>query len=377
MKNVLFLSVSIGAGHDQAAQALIQEIEYRYPRCKTKLVDTIAYINPILNKIMVAGYMGCLNFNPKIWGYLYGQAEEGTKFLNLGQLILRTRSINKMAELIQEFKPQAIICTHPFSAGIVSELKARKISQAPLIAVITDFTIHPFWIHKNIDKYVIPADSLKYEIMQFDIPEERIIPTGIPIRRQFIEQPSKTEARNRLGLENKTTVLVMGGGLGLGKIELIVKTLADSGLDLQIVTVTGKNEKLQMKLRQVTGKNKVKVFGYVENMSLIMAASDVIVTKPGGLTAAEVLAVGLPMIMINFLPGQEERNADFLLNNGAAIKLRKIQHLIPQLKELTSNEIRLKQIKDSAFALGRPYAARDLIDQLKSEVFLKFSLIQG
>jgi len=364
MKRVLFFSVSIGAGHDMAAQAAAEEILHRYPGCQVKIVDTFRYINPVLNKVVAGSYMESLRFNPKIWGYLYKQAEEGDKFIDLNQILSKLVSV-KTEKLISDFDPDVIVCTHAFPAGILSIVKEKGRFNVPLIVVITDYTVHPFWVHEHVDKYVLPCRELKYQIMMYGTPEEKLLLTGIPIRRQFNEPCDKLQARKKLGLDNLTTILVMGGGLGLGEIEQVIRVLGDADMEIQILAVTGKNDRLRTNLELSSSANRVIVFGYVENITEIMSASDFIVTKPGGLTTAEVLACRLPMIIINPLPGQEDRNSEFLLNSGVAVKARNIHYLIPQLKLLLENENRLRQIHEMASLIGKPKAAADLVDYIE------------
>jgi len=365
MERVLFFSVSIGAGHDLAAQAVIQEIEYRYPGCRTMVVDTFRYINPMLNKVIVGSYMESLRFNPKIWGYLYEQAEQGDRFIDLNQILSKMVSV-KMEKLINEFCPEAIVCTHAFPAGILSILKGKGKFRVPLIGIMTDYTIHPFWVHQYVDIYVIPCEELKYQLMPYGVTEEKIKPTGIPLRRQFVKKYEKKKVRADLGLEDMVTVLVMGGGLGLGEIEEIIDILGMADIGLQVVSITGKNDRLRTKLQLMSATNPLKVFGFVENVAEIMAACDFIVTKPGGLTTAEVLAQELPMVIVNPLPGQEERNTEFLLNTGVAVKVRKIEHLLPELKLLIANQTRLRQIKEMAAIIGKPCSAAAVVDYLES-----------
>lgn len=364
MKSILFFSVSIGAGHDLAAQAVAQEITRRYPDCRIKIVDTFKYINPVLNKVIVGSYMESLKFNPKIWGYLYEQAEQGNKLVDLGQILSKLVSV-KLKKLIAEFEPEAIVCTHAFPAGMLSILKESGEVRVPLIGVTTDYTVHPFWIHKNIDIYVLPCDELAAEIAAFGVKPDKILPAGIPLRNQFTAPIDRQSARSRLGLADKTTFLVMGGGLGLGQIENIIESLGNADIDIQIVTVTGKNDRLRTKLQLISATNLIKVFGYVENVAEVMAACDFIITKPGGLTTAEVLAVGLPIIIVNPLPGQEDRNTDFLLNAGVAVRIRKINNLVSQIKQLMLNQKRLDQIRQMSVELGKPKAAITVVNYME------------
>lgn len=364
MDRVLFCSVSIGAGHDLAAKAVVQEIEHRYPSCRTKIVDTFRYINPVLNKVIVGSYMESLKFNPKIWGYLYSQAEEEDKFVDLGHILSKVLSV-KMEKLIKEFDPQVIVCTHAFPAGILSILKGQGKINIPLIAVMTDYTVHPFWVHNHVDTYVLPSEQLSHEIAEYGVAKEKVLSTGIPLRRQFMIKENKAEIRRKLGLEDKTTILVMGGGLGLGEIETVIRHLGNADIDIQVITVTGRNYRLLTKLQHITVVNKVKIFSFIENVAEIMSACDFIVTKPGGLTTAEVLSQGLPMIIVNPLPGQEYRNTDFLLNTGVAVKVRKVEHLVSQIQLLISTGTRLNQIRQMASIIGKPQAAADLVDYLE------------
>lgn len=364
MKSVLLFSVSIGAGHDLAAQALVQEIKRWHPDCRTKIVDTFKYINPVLNKVIAGSYMESLKFNPKIWGYLYDQAEQGDKLVDLSQILSKLVSA-KMKKLLNEFEPEVIICTHAFPAGILSILKGKGEVRAPLIGVLTDYTVHPFWIHSNIDKYVIPCSELEPEITAYGVESSKIMPTGIPLRTQFTMQVDRQKARRSLELADKTTFLVMGGGLGLGEIEKIISELGNADIDIQVVSVTGKNDRLRTKLQLISASNRIKVFGFIDNMAEVMSACDFIITKPGGLTTAEVLAVGLPMIIFNPLPGQEARNTEFLLNSGVAVKIRKITNLVAQIKQLMGNEKRQRQIREMTVELGKPMAAVTLVNYME------------
>lgn len=363
--NVLLFSVSIGSGHDLAAQAIEQEIIKRYPDAQTKIVDTFKYINPVLNKVVVGSYMESLKFNPKIWGFLYQQAEEGEKFVDITQLLSNLVS-PKLNKLVKNFSPDVIICTHAFPSGILSVLKGREKIQVPLITVLTDYTVHPFWIHKYIDTYVIPADELKYVLLEQGVPEEKIKTFGLPIRSEFTLPVNKQEARKELGLVDKITVLVMGGGLGLGAIKQIIYNLGYADLDIQIIVVAGKNNKLRTQLDLMKLKNPIKVLGFVTEVHKLMAASDLIITKPGGLTTAEVLSKALPMIITSPLPGQEDRNTEFLLNNGLAKIVRKEDQLVLSIKQLINNPLRMKQMREMATSLAKPQAAKDLVDFIEN-----------
>lgn len=359
---VLLFSVSIGAGHDSVANSVAQEIRERSPLSQVKIVDTFQYINPFLNKVVVGSYMETLKFTPKFWGYLYNQAEEGDGLVDLGQIFSKLLS-PKMVKLLQDFEPDVIVCSHAFPVGILSVLKKKGKINTPLVACITDFTVHNFWINSYVDLFVIPQEDLMYPLLKEEVPVEKIEAYGIPIRRQFLGDYSKKEIRKKLGLNDQKTVLVMGGGLGLGHIEEITSKLMHES-DLQVLVVAGKNEKLQKELEGYKKDNRLHIFGFVENIAEIMKASDILLSKPGGVTTAEALAMELPIIIFSSLPGQEDRNTHYLLNKGIAIKVRKIDELVFELNSLLDNRVRFRQMKEMLADIKKADSTVKTVDKL-------------
>lgn len=358
----LLFSVSIGAGHDSAAKAISEEILLRMPQAQIEIIDTFKYINPVLNRVMVESYMETLKFTPKVWGYLYEQSEHKAGIVDFGQLSNRLLS-KKLENLITEFKPDVIFCTHAFPTGIISALKAKTGITIPVISTVTDYTIHRLWVHKYCDAYIIASPLLYYEAERRGIPASKIYPVGIPIKPIFAYRIDKVEVRNKLDFLNKLTLLVMGGGLGLGSIKDAVKVIEASEIDCQIVVVCGKNEKLCDKLKQSFKDNiNIKIFGFVENMHELMSTADLLITKPGGLTTAEALSKGLPMIIVNPIPGQEERNTIFLCNSGVAVKVNTEEELPIILSQILENTLRIPQMKDMAKYLGKPNAVKEIVN---------------
>ena len=355
LKTLIF-SVSIGAGHDSVAKAIAQEIKAKSTDSDIIIVDTFKYINPILNKVVVGSYMETIKFTPKVWGYLYTQAEEGDRLVDIGQILSKLLS-PKLEKLLRDFNPDVLVCTHAFPVGILSKLKETKNINIPLVACITDFTVHQFWVHPKVDLYIVPQEDLVYPLLKAEVDPNRIKVHGIPIRKQFSETYSQEEIRKSLGLEiSKKTLLIMGGGLGLGQIEKIVKELLEE-TELQILVVTGSNEKLKKNLSLLKGNNSLHVFGFAENVAELMAAADILITKPGGVTTAEALAMELPIVIISPLPGQEDRNTEYLLNKGVGIRVRNEEYLINEIYSLCQNPLRIKHMKEMAAQLKRPKAA--------------------
>ncbi|MGI6065523.1 MAG: MGDG synthase family glycosyltransferase [Bacillota bacterium] len=358
-KNILFFSVSIGSGHDSAAKSLEQQFKQIIPDVKTQIIDTFDYINPTLHKVVMGSYMETLKFSPKVWGYLYRQAEEGEHLIDLGQVLNKLLSY-RLQLLIDKFQPNIIICTHAFPAGIISVLKEKTGLKIPTVVVLTDFTIHAFWIHPNTDCFMIPSNQLIYECIAKGMPPQKVKPFGIPIRAEFSRHLEKKAVKEKLGLDARSVVLVMGGGLGMGAVKETVQSLI-ANEDMQVIAVCGKNSNLQKELGNLsyTSQN-LHVYGFVENVSELMSAADLIVTKPGGLTTAEVLAKGLPMVIVDPLPGQEDRNTEFLLNWGVAVKAKHPESLPPLINQLMKNGLRMRHMKEMALYLAKPSSAEDI-----------------
>lgn len=347
----LIFSVSIGAGHDSAANSLGETLLDLAPGSEVKIVDTFQYINSVLHKVVVGSYMETLKFTPKVWGYLYDQAEDGERLVDLGQLLSKLLS-PKLEHLLEKVNPDVILTTHAFPTGMLSVLKEKGLIKPILVSVVTDFHVHPFWIHQGVDLYFIPAADLAFPLTQSGIAPERIRSVGIPLRPQFRQLLDPLKAKEKLRLEPLPTVLVMGGGLGLGRIELITRSILQDQT-FQVLVVAGKNSRLQDNLQDLNNP-RLKVLGYVENMAEVMTAADIIISKPGGVTTAEILALGKPLVIYSSLPGQEDRNTYYLLNKGVAIKVRKLEMLIPEIRSLWSNPLRLRHMREMAAQLGSP-----------------------
>ncbi|HWJ03660.1 MAG TPA: glycosyltransferase [Verrucomicrobiae bacterium] len=360
MRALLF-TVSIGAGHNKAAEAIAITLRQRGWVCE--IVDTLQYINKAAHKIVVGTYLESVRFTPQLYGLLYRKAETGESLAEVSQLFNQLFSF-KLQGLIEQFQPNIMICTHPFPLQMLSILKSKRRFKEPVMAILTDYVTHPFWVHRFIDAYVLPSDSLCFELAHYGIKSSKIFPLGIPVDPEFLRPVDKQAVYEQFGLDpTKPVILVMGGGLGFGSVEQVIKTLVSDPWDAQIVAVAGRNTKLQShleKLGKATDK-KLTVLGYTNQVSSLMEISAVLVSKPGGLTVTEALIKRLPFAIISPIPGQEERNSDFLLNNGLAIRLRG-NNLVPSLKQLLYSPLRLSQMRSMAEAIAKPLATGDIAD---------------
>ncbi len=360
--NVLILAISAGAGHIKAAEALKSCIEEKYPGSRTLLVDALRYINPIVDKLVVGSYINALKKSPKIYGKLYEIAESGDNLSEVSQTINRIISY-KIRRLIRELQPDIVVCTHPFPLQMVTNLKRQDLLKSKIVTILTDYTIHPFWLHDEVEAYIVAHSGMMLDMINRGISKDIIHPLGIPVSKNFLKNYDKSETRKDLGLQDITTVLIMGGSLGFGELKETFMTLLNSDMDLQLILVAGKNQKLikQAEKYAQKGKKPVKIYSFTDQIPELMAASDFIISKPGGLTISEALVKGLPLIIISPIPGQEEKNARFLLNSGVAARIYSKQNVEEVIHQVMGNPLRMKHMKEMARQLARPNACEDIV----------------
>jgi processive 1,2-diacylglycerol beta-glucosyltransferase len=360
--NVIIFTVSIGGGHLKAAQSIKEEFELKHPCSKVLIVDTLKYINPAINKLVVGGYLSIVRKTPKIYGKIYEMCESNEDIYDFSNIVnkLLSRSIKS---LICKYSPSVIICTHPFPLQMVSNLKRKSKITIPLMAILTDFVPHPILMHTSIDAYVVAHEYMKYSMLSRKIPEQKIYPYGIPISKNFLQPKNKRIILEKHGLEDKLTFLIMGGSLGFGQIRYTFKSLLECSKDFQIIAITGNNSKLKRQLEKscLCGKKKVIVIEYTNDVSDFMAISDFLITKPGGMTISEALSIGLPMFLISPIPGHEEGNANFLLNIGAAARIFPNDNVDNVICQILDNPLRLAHMKEMATHLAKPNAGNNVV----------------
>ncbi len=368
---VLFLSNTAGQGHRSTAGAIEQEMKSRGAECR--ILDSYAYIDPVRYKIVDRGYLMATSHIPKAYGFFYRAAEKlpqnDSKYApwNVNDSIYALK-LKKYFD--REFKPDVIVCTHIFSAMIVNTMKARGWIGMPLIGIVTDYTIHPFWENvTHLDYIVTASELLTLQAVKRGIRKEQIMPLGIPINPKFSNSIDKKEARQRLGIEvDKPTVLLMSGSMGYGNITEVLSQIDELDADIQIIAVCGNNKHAKKKIDEMITRKKVYCHGFVDNIELLMDAADCIVTKPGGLTTSEALAKNLPIIMVNPIPGQEERNVEFMLNNGLAINVTKTFPVDDAIYQLFKYPEKLDNMISNIRLVGKPNATNDLCDFIRGLV---------
>lgn len=363
---ILIVSASIGAGHNQAAKALCSEIQQSHPHFKVEIADFLTEKNSYLSAIMKTTYFKMLDICPTMYDFLYRWSSEGSHGQKVQNLMAQATKHN-MLTLLNRHQPDMLIFTHPFPCSAAAYLKHKGAFSLPLAAVVTDFAVHPLWIHKEVNYYFVAGKELETSLLSHSLPATSIFTSGIPIASPFAKPPAKNIARKKLNLRiDLPTVLVMGGGLGLGPIKDAFGELNQLPFRLQLIIIAGHNDSLkkQLQLLAPASKHKVTVLGFTNQIHVLMAAADLLITKPGGLTSSEALASNLPLLFFDSLPGQEEENAAYLAAKGAAVWIKAISELSPVVCTLFQHPVTLNQMKERTKYLMHPNAAAAIVEQL-------------
>jgi processive 1,2-diacylglycerol beta-glucosyltransferase len=361
-KRILLLSVSAGAGHVRAAEALRSAALARNEGLEIRHLDVMDYVTSGFRKLYTDFYIRLVNKAPVLWGYLYNFTNERQTDSTLNRLRARLERMNVIGLLreIREFRPDAVICTHFLPTEILSRLKGKGKFDVPVWVQVTDFDLHKMWVHKHIDGYFAGNEEVAFRMRAQGIAAERIHVTGIPVMPAFGQALQREVCAPEFGLDpQRLTLLLMGGGAGLGSLDAVAQSLLALKGDAQLIVMAGKNASALAALQKLAERYPGRLFpqGFTGQVERLMACADLAITKPGGLTTSECLAVGLPMIVNAPIPGQEERNADFLLENGAALKACDEVTLEYRVQFLLRHPEALEEMRRKTKALGRPGAA--------------------
>lgn len=366
-KRILVISVSAGAGHVRAASALCAAGEKHFEGVETIHVDLLDLVPSLFRKTYGEGYLKVVERHPALWGYFYEKTNHNRTDSKLRRLQYAIERINtkKLFKLIMQVKPDAIITTHFMPAQLLSRLIGKGELTLPVWVCVTDFDVHSLWIQKHMCGYFAANEEVGFRMERLGIARENIKVTGIPIMPVFSEPLSRETCGKELGLSpEKTTLLMMSGGAGLGGIgELAGKILGIEG-DFQVVAIAGRNQALHSELKELAKNHPGKLFplGFTTTIERVMTASDIAITKPGGLTSSECLARGLGMIVVSPIPGQEERNAEYVMENGAALKAHDAVGLEYRVRKLLDRPELITGLGQKAKALGKPDAARKALE---------------
>ena len=361
---ILVLTTSAGGGHLIAARALEHALRAQAPDADIEVLDVLAIANVLFRKLYAGGYLGLVRHAPAVMGWLYKTMDRPrNEVLDALRVWIQDLSKRPIVQHLLQRHPGLIVHTHYLPAEIVAQMRRAGQLDCPQVTVTTDYETHRIWVHEPSERYYTATEDGKVYLTLCGVAPERVRVTGIPVRPGFEQMLDRHEARRRCGLDlNRPAVLLLCGGFGVGPTAELLRELVFMPAEAQVMVVVGRNEKLRARLeRQVAGAARpVRVVGFTDKIHEWMQAADLVVTKPGGLTVAESLACGLPMVIVDPIPGQEVGNADYLLEHGAAIKVNNARLLGHRVSALLADPARLERLRAAARAIARPHAARDI-----------------
>lgn len=372
MKKIIIFYGSYGGGHLSAARSIKEYINLNHPDFQVDIIDCIEYINKALNKVTTKAYSDMAKNAHWIWKKVYYGAENGAvaKMNDETQKLLSL----KLNKLLQNYNPDLIISTHPFSSHMCAILKKKKKINCKIATIITDYAPHSQWLMypAYVDYFFVAHDGMKENLISRGIRETQIKVTGIPLSNRFLAHYDKENILSEFDLApNKKTILFFAGGeqgFGKDKVFNMLKSIIENFSNLQVIAISGKNEKMKKQfdelVEETNSNENVKIIKYTNKIPELMSISDLVITKPGGLTTTESLASGLPIIVINPIPGQEEENADFLEQKGVAIWLKKHDKIEEELYKILNSPEKLHHMKINARLLAKKNSTKDICEIL-------------
>jgi processive 1,2-diacylglycerol beta-glucosyltransferase len=364
MKRLLLLSVGAGAGHVRAAQALEAAAQARGDVQATHL-DLLDLVPTWFAKAYGQWYIELIERHPQLWAQLYQRTDQAPADAweqRLRRAIERV-STRELGAALRAAAPDAVICTHFLPAELLARATLRGRALPPLWVQVTDFDLHRLWVQRGVAGYCVASDEVAFRLREA-LPGVRVEVTGIPLMPAFAQRADRATCARELGLQpERRTAMVMTGGAGLAGAATLVERVLGADAQLQVVAVAGRNAELLQRYQALARAHpgRVAPLGFTSTIERVMAASDLCITKPGGLSTSECLAQGLPMLLISPIPGQEERNAQFLLEQGAAWLAMDASALAWRVQQLAASPPTLQRLRERAAALGRPHAARDVL----------------
>ena len=367
---ILVLSASVGAGHLRAAQAVELALREVVPDATVRNVDVLELTNAPFRRMYGKFYLDLVNKAPHVLGYFYDLLDQpsrsGNNRTDRLRLAIEKLNLRKFIGLVKDKPWDLVINTHFLPAEIIASFRRKGELSLPQATATTDFETHRLWVNQPCDRYfTATAEGARY-LHHLGVPEGDVLVTGIPIHPVFAKPKDRGECLARHGLTGDRPILLqLSGGFGVGPIAKLYHALLDISRPIDLVAIAGRNEAVKQELEAIEApsRHRTKVLGFTDQIDELMAVADVVVSKPGGLTTSETLARGAVMAIVNPIPGQESRNSDYLLENGAAIKVNTIGTLAYKMDSLLEDPSRLARLKANVARLARPRAAYDVVEQ--------------
>ncbi len=375
-KRILILHVRAGVGHERAARAVESALRALDPSCEPIVRDALEFSSPLLRRFYASSYNRLVDRVPRAWGFFYRQAERipAMGFRQRMRSNLLAAGCRDFAAATLRFRADAVLCTQFLPVEVFAFLRVRGAVSIPVYCAVTDYAIHPIWVYPGIDRYFVAAEAAAEQLRATGIvAADRIEVTGVPIDPQFATGVGRDAARRELGLDPdpaRLTLLLMGGGFGWGPMEAMVDAVLRLPDSVQALILAGRNEDLRRRLaRKVQGhERRLQIYGFTDRVHLFLEASDLLVGKAGGLTSSEAMARGVPIVAVRPIPGQEERNCDYLQESGAAVRIHDLFELQYRLTHFLYNRADLDRMKANARAIGRPDSSFRVAESILSRL---------
>lgn len=363
---IIVLTASAGAGHNVAARALEEALHAEAPELEVEVLDVLDWSNPFFRRLYAQGYLSLVNHAPTAMGVLYEALDRpNQRWRDAIRTAFQNVNVGRTLRHLVQRRPRIVINTHFLPAEVVAQARRRGKLDCPQVTVTTDFETHRLWAQSPTERYFTATEEGKAYLCTWGVPASCVRVSGIPVRSAFEDPPRRDAVRAREGLAlDRPLVLLLCGGLGMRPPEQLLLELQALPDDLQIVVVAGRNEKLRARLEAKAShdaRRRTRVVGFTDRMHEWMAAADLVISKPGGLTVAESLVIGVPMVIVNPIPGQEARNSDYLLEHGASIKVNNPRLLGYRVGALLRDAERMGQLRAAVARLARPGAARAIV----------------
>lgn len=356
------MTLRVGAGHIKASESIQRALEDGGEHFEVRTMDVAEFSRPWFRWLYVQSYWFMLRHAPGMWRKLFERRQEKQHGATAPEWVFR-RGCAPLYRELRNFAPHLVVATEIGAAEIAALAKRGGWVNAPIQAVQTDFHTEPPWVQEELDIFCVGSEEARAQLIQWGVSPGRVRICGIPVDPAFALPFDRDDVRQALGLDrHRPVVLVMGGGMGPVPLDRIVMSLENCGLPLQVLAIAGHDLAAKVKLDRMRGKVALDIhtFGWTDNVPELMAASDLLVTKPGGVTIAESLAAGLPMVLTHPIPGPEERHAKYLVRHGVAVLADPVERIGSLVNELLSGRVKLAEMKRKAHELSRPDATHTI-----------------
>jgi processive 1,2-diacylglycerol beta-glucosyltransferase len=370
---ILIATETAGGGHLAAAAALDEAWRSLRPKDTVERLDLVKLFSPLHRKVHAAGYEKLVAHAPDVWGMIFTKTDDPkvAHRLNRIKALFPSRARRRFENHVSEFKPDVVLCTHYEPVEALGQMRRKQKGKAKppfVVSVVTDFEAHALWMDADVDLYSVAAEETKARLIARGATADNVVATGIPIGAKFATKVDARAVRKTMGLrDDLPTLLVLSGGFGMGPVGKILTALDKVAGTFQTVVVCGRNEELRRDLASQDRKHPTRVLGFASNMHELMTVADLILTKPGGLTSSEALALGKPLFILDPIPGQEAANSDFLLERGAATKVNRMEDLPFRIEQLLGSK-KLGEMARAAKALGRLKSAEAVCKEVLARV---------